>query len=91
MRRFWSAAALIACLLFAQSSSAKAAIVIAGSFQGWDPPSGVVMTDQGGGIFTGTITGLTSGTSYNFKILDSGANPTATWGTLNGPLVTIGW
>jgi hypothetical protein len=38
------------------------------------------MTDQGGGIYEASLTGLTAGTNYEFKILDDEGSAPANWG-----------
>src|SRR4051812_15490795 len=64
----------------ALTSSASASLVIAGSMQGWDPPTGIVMNDMGGGLYQVDLTGLTNGTNYGFKILDDQGTGPAAWG-----------
>jgi hypothetical protein len=63
---------LILSLVFTglMALSAKADIYLAGSYQGWDPPTGTVMSDLGGGLYGVTLTGLTAGAQHKFKILD---------------------
>lgn len=69
----------IALLIPAASQVHAQVPVIAGSFQGWDPPTGPVMTEVSPGIFEATITGLTAGEFHEFKILDTdGITPA--WG-----------
>lgn len=80
MSRFFALAALVCGALSFTSPQAHAGLVIAGSFQGWSPGSGTVMTDQGGGFFDASLTGLAANTSYEFKILDDQGNPPAAWG-----------
>lgn len=62
------------------ATNARADLVIAGSFQGWNPPSGVTMSSIGGGNFEANLTGLGSNTNYNFKILDDLGSSPANWG-----------
>src|SRR5687768_14517927 len=43
-----------------------------GSYQtptAWDPPTATLFTDQGGGLFTLALTGLTPATKYEYKVL----------------------
>lgn len=71
-------------------AASHGALVIAGSLQDelgnpadWDPPnSTLIMTDAGGGLHTYTVAGgaLTTGTFYEFKVLDDGGTPPANWG-----------
>ena len=64
----------------ALANTASAALVIAGSMQGWDPGTGIVMTDMGGGLHQVDITGLTPGAQHKFKILDDQGSGPAAWG-----------
>ena len=79
MNRFTAlAAAVLGTAAFANSASA--ALVIAGSFQGWAPETGIVMNDLGGGLHQIDITGLTPGAQHKFKILDDQGAAPAAWG-----------
>jgi len=73
--------------------SAKADIYIAGSYQGWSPATGTVMSDLGGGIYGVTISGLTAGSQHEFKILDDLGGSKA-WGnpewTVDNNWFTVG-
>jgi hypothetical protein len=72
--------AILGCMLALPASRLQAGLVIAGSFQGWNPPDGVVMNDDGGGLYSATIAGLNPGDNHEFKILDDAGNPPANWG-----------
>lgn len=75
------AAAVVASAALAGNASAS--LVIAGSMQSptqWDPPTGYVMNDLGGGLYQLDIAGLTPGTQYKFKILDDQGTGPAGWG-----------
>lgn len=66
--------------MIAATNSANADLVMTGSFQGWDPTTGVVMTDNGGGFFSTTLSGFTVGDQVALKILDDPENDGANWG-----------
>jgi hypothetical protein len=65
-----------------------AALVVAGSLQSeqggqgdWDPPnSTLIMTDNGGGLFSVTVNNLINGALYEYKVLDDGGTSPANWG-----------
>jgi hypothetical protein len=79
MFRFLAQCAMFGTLALI-ASDARAALVIAGSFQGWNPPGGAVMSSLGSGMFEANLSGLSSNTNYLFKILDDGGAPPADWG-----------
>jgi hypothetical protein len=55
------------CALAASATTAAATNWYArGSFNGWD--TSALLTDNGGGYYTGTISGLTTGNAYDYKI-----------------------
>lgn len=72
--------ALILGLVAVTATHASAALVIAGSYQGWNPPTGTVMGSLGGGLFQANLTGLSANTNFQFKILDDLGTPPANWG-----------
>jgi hypothetical protein len=62
----WTVRLLVTALIVAPAMSASAQWYARGDFNGWgtsDP-----LTDQGGGYYTGTITGLTPGNRPEYKI-----------------------
>lgn len=56
--------------ILAAACPAGAARYLAGEFNGWDA-AGNLMTDNGDGTYTATLTGLLAGGRYEFKITDS--------------------
>lgn len=80
MTQFFAQFGLILGAMAILTAEARAGLVIAGSFQGWNPPSGIAMNDLGGGVFEASLTGLSGDTNYEFKILDDQDFPPANWG-----------
>ena len=66
---------------------ADASLVVVGTLQteqgnpsDWDPTnSTLVMTDNGGGLFSYTANNLTNGAFYEFKVLNDQGTPPADW------------
>ena len=48
---------------------ANAGFYLAGEFNGWTA-DGLEMMDMGGGIYSATVTGMTAGARYEFKVTD---------------------
>lgn len=61
------------CFALGSSHACQAQYFVAGAFQGWSPGnSSFEMTNQGGGLFTFTATGLAAGSLQEFKITTGG-------------------
>lgn len=64
--------------LVAAAGSASAQYVLRGEFNGWGGGGDIPLIDMGGGMYTGTVTGLTPGALYEYKAT------TPDW-SFNGP------
>lgn len=78
-------AMLVVCCITATS---WAALGVPGNFQteagtgtDWTPATAPAMTDLTGGLFELTLSGLTTSSRYEFKILDDGGIPPFDWNT----------
>ncbi len=65
---------LIVLVVIVLAAPVNAAYHIAGSFNEWNP-AGQLMTDNSDGTYSATVTGLTAGERYEFKVTDG------TWDT----------
>lgn len=80
MIRHFVQCSLFLGMMALMATNARADLVIAGSYQGWNPPGGTIMSSLGGGLFEANLSGLASNTDHQFKILDDGGSPPANWG-----------
>ena len=63
---------IIGFIVCSMTVSVHADYYLAGSFNNWDP-AGTLMTDNGDGTYTASLSGLTFGNKYEFKVTTDGS------------------
>ena len=85
MRKVAVLSFILLCVLGA--ANVNAAYYVVGSFQGWDPENAVLMTDNGDGTHSYTVSGVSALERHTFKILDA----QGPWGTPNAVPNSDSW
>lgn len=70
MLRITASFVVLTLLMAGFAADSKAALIVPGSFQGWNPGTAPTMTNLGGGIHELNLSGLAANTNYKFKILE---------------------